>query len=985
MASDSNKGTVRIVYKVDDTDLKKLDEGQDRIDAVAAAAASASPEIVALAEATKRASAAAQAEARALGLTIGEYRRVQREAAAAAATAEKEAASRAASEAKAAAAIQAALDKEASARAEADARMARNAEKQAARRAAAEAKAAAAIQTAADRAAREAERAASRAAAMQEREAQRRAAAEIRAADAAQSAAAQEVAARAAAEAEMVRAAEEAAARITATKEHAARVAAEAAEREARQQDRVLQASVNRQAREADKAALEQERLARRTARTQAREAKAAAAAQEKAARQAAAAAREAADETERAAGAAARGVTGIGQQLSDVASQLSTGTNPFTILVQQGPQIAGVAAEAGFGLAALAQGAALAAAGAASLAVVGVTLYGALSPIADAVGSVAGRLTGLELEPVTEAMEAQRRAAAFLAQSYADLAPILDDTREKQRELAVLTGQITEEQARLQKASEDAFGRYQESVEATRAKLAELKAAQAGVTTQMVDTAESIIPAWTPLGYALRNLTSSSEDYREEIMAGEAALQTQYVALDENVEVNRRVVAETEKAKEAEKARKEALKDSRHDLDALTRALTKFAEAQREAEAAERLAVLGLDAIGQTGAVKVYADLNAELEKLRSKQADVVAGLEEERDKALKAARSQQQRVQVISAANAAITAVEGQYAQERILASEQAEAEITAIVVKQEEERVKAAEQGLERRKKTADDQARIYEKGAEDAAKMADAEREAANLALRAAQQVADAIGEVFARQQAAAEEALSETQGNLERIQGLLDGLSTATVDAASLSGQALVDAYASGEVAAEDLTETQRSALERQLQAEEKAAKVREKAQKEAALAAWEAQHAAALASALINIPLAVSQTLGSVPYPANIPLAILAGGLAAAAAAEVASQEPPSFRAGYMPDQRLAYIEPQSEIVAPASAVQAMGGQQAARDAFAGMSPAPGAQKTVVMLGHRELNAMLINSAGRPGKLRDLTRRPGAGLRRPFG
>lgn len=905
MASDKEKGVIKITYRVDDADLKKLDEGQDRIDAVGAAAASASPEIVALAEATKRASSAAQAEAKALGLSVGEYRRVQREAAAAAAAAEKEAAQRTAAEQKAAAAIQAALDKEAAARAEADARMARSAEA--------------------------------------------------------------------------------AAARVAAAREREAARAAAAAEKEARQQDRVIQASVNTQAREATRAATEQERLARKTARTQAREAQEAATLQEKAARQAAAAARGAAQETEKAAGAAARGMAGLGQQLSDVASQLTTGTNPFVIFAQQGPQIATVAAEAGFGIGVLAQGIAAAAAGAASLAIVAVTLYGALAPVADAVGTLAGSLTGLELEPVTEAMEAQRRAATILAQSYEDLSPILDDTREKQRELAVLTGQITEEQSKLQKASEDAFGRYQESVEATRLKLAELKTAQAGVTTQMVDTAESIIPAWTPLGYALRSLTSSSEDYREEIMAGEAALQTQYVALDENAEVNRRVIVETEKAKEAEKARKAALKDSRHDLEGLTRALAKFAEVQREAEAAERLAVVGLEAVGQTGAVKVYADLNVELEKLRSKQAEVVFGLEEEREKALQSAHSHQQRIQVISAANAAITAVEGQYAQERILAAEQAETEITEIIRKQEEDRTRAAEQGLQLRQKMADEQAAIFEKGAEDARNMADAEREAVNTALRAAQQVADAIGEVFARQQAAAAEALAATKDDLERIEDLLDGLSTATVDAASLSGRALMDAYASGEVAAEDLSETQRAQLEKQLRSEEKAAKIREKAQKEAALAAWEAQHAAAVASALINIPLAVSQTLGSVPYPANIPLSILAGGLAAAAAAEVAMQEPPSFRSGYMPDQRLAYIEPQSEIVAPASAVQALGGHQAARDAFAGVSPTAAVQKTIVMLGHRELNAMLVNSAGRPGKLRDLTKRPGAGLRRPFG
>jgi len=808
----SEKGTIRIAYKVDDADLVKLDDGQARVEAVGQAAANTSPQIEALAAAMRAAKAAAKEEASALGLTVTEYKKIQREAAIAG-------------------------------------------------------------------------------------------------------------------QVEVKRS------------QDASRAAATAA------------AAV-------------------------------------------ASSSKTAAAATEKSAAAASRGLVGIGQQLSDVASQLATGTNPFTIFIQQGPQIAGVAAEAGFGLAVLAKGAAVAAAAVASLAIIGVTLYGALSPLVDAAGRVAAAIYGMETEPVTEAMEAQRRAATLLAQSYEALGPLLDDTRDKQRELAVLTGQLTEEQGKLQKSAETAFKGYQDAIETTRAKLSELKRAQAGVTTQIVDGAESIIPAWTPLGVALRGLTSSSEDYREEIYAGEAAMQTAMVTLGENVQVNQEVIKKTEAAKKAEKDRKDGLKDSNRamkdyarDLEEITRALEKFADVQRKAEAATRITVTELEGVGTTGAGKVYADLAVDIQKLTEKQAEVVAGLEEEQKKALESAHTHEERAKIVFAALDAITAVETQYAQERITASEQAEAEITAILLEEEEARAEAAEKALKLREDLAKKQADILEKAADDARKAAEAERALVNQSLQAAQQVAAAIGDVFAQQQAKAEEALSATRSELDQIAGLLEGLSTATVDAASLSGQALIDAYASGQVAAEDLSDTQRAAVESQLKAEQKAAEAREQAQKDAALAAWDAQHSTAVAMALINIPLAISQALASAPYPANLVFAGISGALAAAAAVAVAAEKPPSFRAGYMPDQKLAMYEPASEMFVPASGVQAMGGRESAQKAFAGVAPSGGGmtQKTVFMLGHREFSAMARNSADRPGVFRDLTRKPSTGSKRPYG
>ena len=154
--------------------------------------------------------------------------------------------------------------------------------------------------------------------------------------------------------------------------------------------------------------------------------------------------------------------------------------------------------------------------------------------------------------------------------------------------------------------------------------------------------------------------------------------------------------------------------------------------------------------------------------------------------------------------------------------------------------------------------------------------------------------------------------------------------------------------------------------------------------KKGLLALFGIQKAAAAAQAAINTGLAVSNAL-ALPLPPPLPqIAAVAAGIAGAAqVATIISAPPPSFRSGYMPDQQLAMIEPGSEIVAPASAVQNLGGMERARDAFAGVSGG-GAPVIRFSMGHREFSAVTENSARRPGPLRDLTVRPGAGRVNPY-
>ena len=144
------------------------------------------------------------------------------------------------------------------------------------------------------------------------------------------------------------------------------------------------------------------------------------------------------------------------------------------------------------------------------------------------------------------------------------------------------------------------------------------------------------------------------------------------------------------------------------------------------------------------------------------------------------------------------------------------------------------------------------------------------------------------------------------------------------------------------------------------------------------------QQGAAVAEATINTARAISNAL-ALPLPPPLPqIAAVAAGVAGAAqVTAILSTPPPSFRSGYLPDQQLAMIEPQSELVAPASAVQALGGMDAARATFAGQSAGGAPVVTQFTIGHKGYSALTANSANRSGPLRDLTVRP-AGRINPY-
>lgn len=582
------------------------------------------------------------------------------------------------------------------------------------------------------------------------------------------------------------------------------------------------------------------------------------------------------------------------------------------------------------------------------------------LGAVLSAVALLAAAYAGWNEEAATATRLTEQQNALTAA-----MAPLYNDTEAAIRGAKVELGLMTEAQAEMIEAGLSGLEQYQTATEDTRKRLSELRASQASVTGQvgafLGDVGEALpFQEWNLAAQIIDGLTTSTAEFDTE----EGRLTEGLAAAAGEVERNRKahealtgakkkgaaatkVTVEMEKAAElAAQARREAEED-----------LAKLLEERRQKEE-EYAAAIGT--------------ITGEREDAEQSLLTTEQQIEKERQAA---------RARVLAAASQALELARGNGIKEAQI-REETQAALAAIDNEAARKRTKAITDQQEREAALMD----AYR--AETAAKQKAAQEETRASLIAFGMGVADLTGQILGAAADSASAALdaamtaaADAASQIEEIDRLLEGLGTSTVDAAKLSGDALVEAYRSGQVAAEELSDAQRSQIESQLEAEKAAAQELQKAQQAAALSAWEDQHAAALATALLNIPLAVSQALGSAPFPFNIPLAAAAGGLAAKAAADVASQAPPSFRTGYMPDQQLAYIEPGSEMVVPASGVQAMGGRQAAEQAFAGVAPSGGAQTTYFTMGHRAFSALVQGSAGRPGPLRDLTIRPGAGRR----
>ncbi len=154
-----------------------------------------------------------------------------------------------------------------------------------------------------------------------------------------------------------------------------------------------------------------------------------------------------------------------------------------------------------------------------------------------------------------TEESDRAAESAVWLATAEAALTPILDDTRDATIDLKVKTGELTEAQGALERASIRAFAAYQEATAGTRKQLSTLKGEQAGVFTQMVDAASGIIPAWTPLGVVLDGLTTTSAEYQVQVDGLQGSMDKAVATTRANRDVHKKLI-EAEKEGEGSKGR---------------------------------------------------------------------------------------------------------------------------------------------------------------------------------------------------------------------------------------------------------------------------------------------------------------------------------------------------------------------------------------------------------------------------------------------
>lgn len=175
--------------------------------------------------------------------------------------------------------------------------------------------------------------------------------------------------------------------------------------------------------------------------------------------------------------------------------------------------------------------------------------------------------------------------------------------------------------------------------------------------------------------------------------------------------------------------------------------------------------------------------------------------------------------------------------------------------------------------------------------------------AMVVLKAFADMADAFGSFAELMSAPILEALSSVQDRLANLQELQAELTETSVEASKLQGDALVEAYTSGEVAAEDLSDSQKAFLEAELAAKIDAAKKKEAIYREEALKAFNLQKAAAISSAIINGALAVIGTLAGSAMLGPIAQGVAVAGVTALSAANVATiaaQEPTFHTGGFV-------------------------------------------------------------------------------------
>lgn len=656
-------------------------------------------------------------------------------------------------------------------------------------------------------------------------------------------------------------------------------------------------------------------------------------------------------------------GVVNFGQQVADVGVQLQMGTNPFTILVQQGPQIAAVLAQTNGGFKAI-----------------GSAIMSALAPAAPIVLGVATAAGALYLAYIALNEESERNAriSEELNQLRIASAALDEDAIRTTRELGVATGYLTEEQGKFQEVQDKSWKDYLAATEQVRARIAEIRAEQ---NSWMVQQADLLVDYYSDALPGLDRFLTTTKDLKAEEGILQSSLLDTVETLDQNVERHKKLIDVQKKNKDATDNLKKSKKDLKDALKELNDAMAaEIALSQRNSQT-------------YYGAIQSLTDL-----RLAAERADDVERqrIETAYDAAVAQAQTARDAAMVAQDSVSARENVEREYADTILALNTDLYRQLRALEDEFTRKKQQQADKRAEQVRQAVEKEQALYDKGQKDRKAMIDEDRQ---MALDFAKGYLGAVDTLVSatsdRIQAALDatrDTLSSVQDSLGAVRDWLSELSNQSVDASTLTGKALVDAYKSGEVAAEDLTDAQKAQLtsqlaveEARLAAQEKSLKQQEQAQKDAALEAWRVQQASSIANAAILTAQTILQAMSSAPYPYNLAIAAAAGVTAAAEVAAIASAQPPAFRAGYFgnnasastrwPDQQLAYIEPATEVVMPSGGVQAAGGKEKARQQAAGIPPV--VQSTAILkIGHKAVSAMVVENRNKPGPLRDLSVRP---------
>lgn len=323
------------------------------------------------------------------------------------------------------------------------------------------------------------------------------------------------------------------------------------------------------------------------------------------------------------ASGSASAGLANLGAQLSDVASQLATGTNPFTIAIQQGPQAAGA-------LSMMGPAAMTASAG---LAALGVTV---------AAGYAGWRIYNAETR-IAEAV------ANDLSAANAELRPLLESTRRATIDLAEATGQLSPLMADLERNSLRSLTAWGAATDETRKKLYDLRVEQSSLTNQVKDAGRAFYELIDPTGRAVEvydRLWGGSRELQAEIDALSGSVAGSVEALRENRAVTEQALIADNAAKDAKarhteamKAQKDAATELRKAQDALWESVRRENEerkvsvalAQAEATLAfsrGQTSEAAMQRVGTAGRAAELAGLDARAASDRDRQIEAMTAL---------------------------------------------------------------------------------------------------------------------------------------------------------------------------------------------------------------------------------------------------------------------------------------------------------------------------------------------------------------------